>query len=163
MDQDVRGAEQGDRLLAQRSLFWKLACSVWVLLVAVGFVMFSVLGWALGAVLSRSKKMWWWTLVWGVLYVIAAVAMGFEGDASDADFIVFLTIWVGSTGHAAYLARGVLRTRAVALAKDQAWRTPTAGSPGPGSASMPTIPLPDGVPRLRGDLRDSSPPPPPGA
>lgn len=35
--------EHGERLLAQRPLGWKLAVSVWVLVVGLGFVFFSLL------------------------------------------------------------------------------------------------------------------------
>lgn len=157
----MTGVVHGERLLAQRSLAWKLATSSWVLLVAAGFVMFSVLGWALGAALSRSRKMWLWTLLWGVLYAAAAVAMELEGAAEDLGVLFFILVWVTSIAHAAYLARGVLRTRAVALAGDRGWEPAAAPTAPP---SMPTIPLPDGVPQLRDDLRDSGPlRPPPGA
>lgn len=152
----------GERLLAQRSLGWKLACSAWVLMVGVGFVMFSVLGWVLGAVLSRSKKMWLFTVMWGGLYAVAAFAMERWTDTSDLGFLVFIAIWIGSVAHAAYLARGVLRARAVAQARDRGWRAtpdPISSAPQPPPAppqpDMPTIPLPDGVSPRRRDLRDS--------
>lgn len=151
----------GERLLAQRSLGWKLACSAWVLMVGVGFVMFSVLGWVLGAVLSRSKKMWLFTVMWGALYAVAAFAMERWTDTSDLGILIFIAIWIGSIGHAAYLSRGVLRARAVALATDQGWREATGETsspqppPAPPQPDLPTIPLPDGVSPRRRDLRDS--------
>lgn len=158
MDHDAAGIEQGERLLAQQSLWWKCVCSAWVLLVAVGFVMFSVLGWAWGALLSRSRRMWLWTLMWGVLYGVAALAMELDGAFEDAGVIVFLVIWVGSIAHAASLSRGVLRARAVALARDRGWRDVPDGPPAqPSGPTMPTIPLPDGVRHLSDDLRDAGP------
>lgn len=162
MDAYGAGSEHGDRLLAQRSLTWKLACSAWVLLVAVGFVMFSILGWAWGAVLSRSKRMWLWTLMWGVLYAVAVLAID-VGDDGDIGVVLFIAVWMGSIGHAAYLGRGVLRTRAMALATDQGWRESTAGTTVPTPTGMSTIPMPDGVARMPRDLRDSDPGVPPRA
>ena len=148
----------GERLLAQRSLGWKLACSLWVLVVGFGFVLLSVLGWAAGAVLSRSRKMWVWTGVWFALYLVAMAAM--EQLPQNPGVLIFVIIWIGSVAHAAYLSRGVLRARAVALARDQGWRAipepaQTNRPPQPPQPDMPTIPLPDGVRRQRGDLRDS--------
>ena len=152
----------GERLLAQRPLGWKLACSVWVLVVGVGFVFFSVLGWALGAVVSRSRRMWSLTLMWFALYIVAIVAIESRSDDSDAGVVVFIAIWIGSVAHAAYLSRGVLRSRAVAQAKTAGWRespdpTPSVPHtpPAPPQPDMPTIPLPDGVSPQRRDLRDS--------
>jgi thiol:disulfide interchange protein len=157
---------QGERLLAQRSGGWKLACSIWVLMVGVGFVFFSVLGWIVGSLLSRSRKMWIYTVVWGALFAFALLAMERWDDTdSDLGVVIFIAIWMGSVAHAAYLSRGVLRARAVAQAKDQGWQpsyeltssqaaTP-ATPPAPPQPDMPTIPLPDGVsPQQRG-LRDS--------
>lgn len=147
--------EHGERLLAQRPLGWKLAISTWVLLVGVGFVFFSLLGWALGAVLSRSRRMWMWTLLWAVVYGVA-LFISLPDDRSDAELWVFIAAWIGSTAHAAALARGVLRSRAVALAKDAAWQP---GAPAqPAQPVMPTIPMPDGMPQHRGDVRDTAPP-----
>ncbi|QFG68519.1 hypothetical protein [Ornithinimicrobium pratense] len=149
----------GERLLAQRSVGWKLVCSAWVLMVGVGFVFFSVLGWIWGAMLSRSRTMWHFTLMWGVLYGFAAYAMERLNDGTDLGVVIFLVIWMGSIAHAAYLSRGVLRARAVALAKDQGWRATAAQTaapvpPPPPQPQMPTIPLPDGVRSQREDLRD---------
>lgn len=148
----------GERLLAQRSLGWKLVCSSWLLMVAVGFVMFSVLGWALGAVLSRSRRMWIYTGAWFALYVLAMVAMELWNDTSDVGVVLFIAIWIGSIAHAAYLSRGVLRARAVALAKDHGWQATEVAAlpaqPAPPQPEMPTIPLPDGVSRQGRDLRD---------
>ena len=80
----------GERLLAQRSLGWKLACSVWVLIVGVGFVFFSVLGWAIGAALSGSRRMWNFTGMWFALYIVAIVAIKSRSDDSDAGVVVEL-------------------------------------------------------------------------
>lgn len=152
----------GERLLAQRSLGWKLACSLWVLVVGVGFVFFSVLGWALGAVVSRSRRMWSLTLLWFALYIVAIVAIESRSDDSDAGVVVFIAIWMGSVAHAAYLSRGVLRSRTVAQARAAGWRgspEPAASvpqtPPAPPQPDLPTIPLPDGVSAQRRDLRDS--------
>ncbi|WP_131104704.1 hypothetical protein [Ornithinimicrobium sufpigmenti] len=153
----------GERLLAQRSVLWKLLCSSWVLLVGVGFVLLSTLGWVLGAVLSRSKKMWVFTVMWGVLYGFATYAMEYLNDGTDLGVVIFLVIWVGSIAHAAYLSRSVLRARAVALSRDQGWRNAAAETaetsrpatpPAPPQPEMPTIPLPDGVSPQRRNLRD---------
>lgn len=153
---------QGERLLAQRSFGWKLACSVWVLIVGVGFVFFSVLGWAIGAALSGSRRMWNFTGMWFALYIVAIVAIQNWSDDSDFGVVVFIAIWIGSVAHAAYLSRSVLRARAVAQARRSGWRaTPdqTASGPemppAPPQPDMPTIPLPDGVSPQRRDLRDS--------
>lgn len=152
----------GERLLAQRSTGWKLACSLWVVIVGLGFVIFSVLGWAVGAVLSRSKKMWALTLMWLVLYGFAIFAMErWNNDNTDAGVWVFIAIWISSVAHAAYLSRGVLRARAVAVARDRGWQVGPADAgqpeqpPAPPQPDMPTIPMPEGVSRQRGDLRDS--------
>lgn len=147
--------EHGERLLAQRPLGWKLAVSVWVLVVGLGFVFFSLLGWALGAALSRSRRMWIWTLVWGVIYALA-LFIALPDDRSDAQLWAFIVAWVAGTAHAAALARGVLRSRAVALAKDAGWQ-PVAPAQ-PAQPFMPTIPMPDGVPQHRGNVQDSAPP-----
>lgn len=150
---------QGERLLARRSLGWKLACSTWVLIVGLGFVFFSVLGWALGAVLSRTRTMWIYTGIWFALYLLALFAMEPWADDSDLGILIFIAIWIGSVAHAAYLSRGVLRARAVALAKDQGWRATQQQTPPapqtPPQPEMPTIPLPDGVRSQRRDVRDS--------
>jgi hypothetical protein len=155
-DLDGTGIVEGERLLAQRPVGWKLACSLWVVVVGIGFVMFSVLGWALGAVLSRSRKMWVWTLVWAVLYGFAGFAMERMNEGSDVGVTIFIGIWVASIAHAAYLSRGVLRARAVALARDRDWRAAAVTPPAqqPPQPDLPTIPLPEGVSRQRGDLRD---------
>lgn len=153
----------GERLLAQRSLGWKLALSTWVLLVGAGFVFLSLLGWVIGAALSRSRRMWVWTAVWGVLYA-AALYTSFPDERRDDWIWFFIVVWVAGTAHAAALARGVLRSRAVALAWDAGWR-PTATDahaqpPEPPQPAMPTIPMPDGVRQHHGEVSDTAPPPP---
>lgn len=155
--------EHGDRLLAQRPLWWKLLNSIWILVVPAGFVFFSVLGWALGAVLARKKDMWLLTLGWGVAYAAALTFFGLIKDRSDMSIVPFLIAWIGSTVHAVYLGREVLRWRAVALEKDAGWRSQgalphTPPPPPPPQGFMPTIPMPDGVPQHRGNVTDSAPP-----
>lgn len=148
---------EADRLLAQRSTGWKVGTSVWVALVGLGFVFFSVLGWITGAVLSRAKQMWAWTAMWMVLYAVA-IAVPTEESWGLA---IFILVWLGSTAHAAYLARGVLRTRVLALARDASWRQPgTSVSPptfSPHEPPMAQIPLP-GVRPQPHNTQDEAPP-----
>lgn len=155
----------GERLLAQRSLGWKLACSAWVLLVALGFGLLSVGGWAIGAALARSRRMWVVTGVWWTLYMLGVYAMENWTDGTDLGYVVFIAVWVGGVAHAAYLSRGVLRARAVAqarragtgLAPEPHTSAPPSSTPHPAAPQqpdLPTIPLPDGVAPQRRDLRD---------
>src|SRR5699024_12089264 len=99
------------RVLAQRYVGWKLACSVWVLIVGVGFVFFSVLGWAIGAALSGSRRMWNFTGMWFALYIVAIVAIENWSDDSDLGVVVFIAIWIGSGGIASLLSRSALPSR----------------------------------------------------
>lgn len=152
----------GERLLAQRSGVWKLAVSLWVVVVGAGFVFFSVFGWALGALIARSRRMWGLTGLWFALYVVAIVAIETWSDGTDLGVLVFIVIWISSVAHAAYLSRAVLRARAVASARAAGWRPPERPAtgtpqapPAPPQPEMPTIPLPDGVAPQRRDLRDS--------
>ncbi|MGO0578044.1 hypothetical protein [Ornithinimicrobium panacihumi] len=151
--------EHGNRLLAQRPVWWKLLVSSWIVLVAAGFVMFSVLGWALGAVLARRKGMWLLTLGWGLAYAAAVIFFELTQDVTDLAILPFLIAWVGSVAHAIFMSRSVLRWRALALDKDSGWRLPT-GIPQaqPAQPFMPTIPMPDGIPQHRGAVQDSAPP-----
>ena len=148
--------EHGNQLLAQRPLAWKLGVSLWIVVVAAGFVFFSVLGWALGALLSRRKGMWLLTLGWGIAYAAALVFFELTEDVTDLAILPFIIVWVGSVAHALYLSRSVLRWRALALAGDTGWQ-PTAPVQ-PAQPFMPTIPMPDGMPQHRGDVQDSAPP-----
>ena len=116
--------------------------------------MFSIVGWIIGAVLSRSQRMWAWTAMWGGLYVIAYLAMEASQDGLDYLFGLFMLIWLGSLGHAAYLARGVLRMRATKLAQADRWSATATPPVTPPRPDMPTIPLPENVPPQRGHLQD---------
>ena len=153
--------ERGNRLLAQRPVWWKLLISVWIVPVAAGFVFFSVLGWALGAALARRKDMWLLTLGWGVAYFAALVFSELTRDLTDLSILPFLIAWVGSVAHAILMSRSVLRWRALALEAESRWAPPTGHPqprPQPAQPFMPTIPMPGDLPQYRGNVQDPAPP-----
>lgn len=118
--------DRAEVLLGQQKGRWKLANSLWIVVVFVGIGIFSVIGWLWAGSIAHSPKVWRVVRIWCGITVVVVIAVTISGIAGGPDgkdvepwstiaAILMGTAWLGGTAHAALLARTVLRERALYL------------------------------------------------
>lgn len=145
--------DAGDILLAQQSTRWKVANSLWLAVLVLGFGCFSFVGWIWAALLAQSRVVSRAAVLWSSLGIAVFIAIG-ATPGTEADpyemaepwgtivIVAMAVAWVGGLIHAGILWRTVLKERLLRLDRI-AWAVAEHRS------SQPPVPWP------------ASPPPPP--